>query len=63
MTGIQSIFHLWGHEQVPYINRLLASTGFLSLYYDYIFFSYTAWGKKMYPLLKLAKLNFDGRDT
>lgn len=30
MTGNQSIFHLWGHQQVPYINRLLANTDFLS---------------------------------
>ena len=56
MTGNQSIFHLWGHQQVPYINRLLANTDFLSS----ILFSS---GKKMYPRLKLANLHFDGPDT
>ena len=37
MTGNQSIFHVWGHEQVPYMNWLPTSTDFLLLYYDYPF--------------------------
>ena len=62
MTSNQSIFHVWGHEQVPYMNWLPTSTDFLFLYYNYPFPSDTL-RQENAPLLKLANLNFDSRDT